>query len=380
MIESNDDRAAAFAAIDAAISNEKNWPEALEQIARFLGASFAALIYEDRASALLELQHSSRAHKSWLTEYLRNHRRLDAARAHLVDNIGAGRVFSSADFLAPKRFYQSSIFQRWLEPHDLVDIVGAILHRSDFGTCIFVAFRSTETGPVDENTKDRLQTLLPQLTEAASARKRADARAFRESRLFQLFEKLVAPVIIIDSHLRIKHANDSARVMLNEHPALVSANGFLSIGDCLAREALEKALQWEGPPATSCFAIMLRREEENCSVMHVLLLSHGEAAIIIRDLEPRIDGGGDAIANLYSLTARERSVLLAIADVGGVPTAARALGLTESTVKSYLKSIFQKTGAQRQADLVKLVIALESPFLTPKPKNVGDRSALLHET
>ncbi|MGZ9410137.1 MAG: hypothetical protein ACXW3J_05840 [Methylocystis sp.] len=52
--------------------------------------------------------------------------------------------------------------------------------------------------------------------------------------------------------------------------------------------------------------------------------------------------------------------------MGGVPATARALGLSEGTVKGYLKSIFQKTGATRQADLVKLVLALESPFRAPE--------------
>ena len=71
-------------------------------------------------------------------------------------------------------------------------------------------------------------------------------------------------------------------------------------------------------------------------------------------------------AGVFGLTARESSVLLAIAEVGGVPATARALGLSEGTVKGYLKSIFQKTGATRQADLVKLVLALESPFRAPE--------------
>jgi DNA-binding CsgD family transcriptional regulator len=45
-----------------------------------------------------------------------------------------------------------------------------------------------------------------------------------------------------------------------------------------------------------------------------------------------------------------------------VPEAADILGLSVGTTKSYLKSVFQKTGATRQADLVKLVAGFSSPF------------------
>jgi DNA-binding CsgD family transcriptional regulator len=48
-------------------------------------------------------------------------------------------------------------------------------------------------------------------------------------------------------------------------------------------------------------------------------------------------------------------VLLAIVQVGGVPEVAEALGIAETTVKTHLGRLFQKTGADRQADLVKLV-------------------------
>lgn len=361
-----DERAATLAAIDAAIANPRLWPEALESVTLYLRASFATLVHEDRSSALLELRHSSRAQKLWLTEYLRNHRKLDPERAHLIEKLGVGRVFSAADFIEPQRFHQSMIFQRWLEPHNLIDAVGAILHRSASGVCIFIAFRSTAEGPIDAEAKFRLERILPKLTEAVSLGERVAESAFRASQLFQLFEQLVAPVIILDRQMRIKQCNDSARMMLEEHPMLAAANGALIIDDARAREALEQALRTEEPLAARSCAILLRRGEEKCCVMHVLRLTHGEAAILVRSLAARSDASGEVVTQLYGLTARERSVLLAIADVGGVPAAARALGLTESTVKGYLKSIFQKTGAQRQADLVKLVLALESPFSTTR--------------
>jgi DNA-binding CsgD family transcriptional regulator len=55
------------------------------------------------------------------------------------------------------------------------------------------------------------------------------------------------------------------------------------------------------------------------------------------------------------LTPAELRVLFAIIEVGNVPEVAAVLGLSQSTVKTYLHRLFEKTGTHRQAELVKLV-------------------------
>jgi DNA-binding CsgD family transcriptional regulator len=52
-----------------------------------------------------------------------------------------------------------------------------------------------------------------------------------------------------------------------------------------------------------------------------------------------------------------------VVQVGGVPETAEALGIGEATVKTHLHRLFSKTGATRQADLVKLVAAFSNPLV-----------------
>jgi DNA-binding CsgD family transcriptional regulator len=63
------------------------------------------------------------------------------------------------------------------------------------------------------------------------------------------------------------------------------------------------------------------------------------------------------------LTPRELRVLFAIVEVGGVPEVAEVLGVSAETVKTHLARLFEKTGASRQADLVKLVATFSNPLL-----------------
>src|SRR5258706_1912667 len=58
---------------------------------------------------------------------------------------------------------------------------------------------------------------------------------------------------------------------------------------------------------------------------------------------------------LYQLTPGELRVLFGIVEIGGVPEVANALGISQTTAKTHLQHVFEKTGTNRQADLVKLV-------------------------
>ncbi|MGJ0533785.1 helix-turn-helix transcriptional regulator [Methylocystis sp.] len=362
MTSTKDADARAIVAIKAAGAEAQHWPDALDEIARFLDARFAALLFEDRCSALLELKHSTRAEKAWIVEYLRNHRKLDPVKARVLAEIGVGRAFSSEDFVSRDELHRSGAYQRWMAPFGLADMIGGVIHRSETGVCLFVAFRDDSAGLADIEAKGRLDALLPHLAKAIARHKPAPDT----SALVELFEELTSPVLVVDSRMRVVHRNRSADEMLGEGDALAICGETLTLRDPRAKEALERALARIGGADAEAFAIMVKRGESRCCVMHVLPLSKGLSALFLRRLALNSSEGGAVAAGVFGLTARESSVLLAIAEVGGVPATARALGLSEGTVKGYLKSIFQKTGASRQADLVKLVLALESPFRAPE--------------
>jgi DNA-binding CsgD family transcriptional regulator len=70
----------------------------------------------------------------------------------------------------------------------------------------------------------------------------------------------------------------------------------------------------------------------------------------------------EAIATTYKLTPAELRVLMSIVEIGGVPEIAPVLGMSETTVNTHLYHVFEKMGAKRQADLVKLVAGFMSPL------------------
>jgi DNA-binding CsgD family transcriptional regulator len=64
----------------------------------------------------------------------------------------------------------------------------------------------------------------------------------------------------------------------------------------------------------------------------------------------------------YQLTPGELRVLTALSQDSGIPAVSAAIGISESTVKTHLQRLFEKTRTSRQADLVKLVAGHASPL------------------
>jgi DNA-binding CsgD family transcriptional regulator len=118
---------------------------------------------------------------------------------------------------------------------------------------------------------------------------------------------------------------------------------------------------------------MLTDRDGERHVAHVLPLTTGArrragiayaatAAVFVRKVAMATPAHPDVIATACSLTPAELRVLLAIVDIGGVPEVAVRLGIAETTVKTHLGRVFEKTGTGRQADLVKLVAGFASPL------------------
>jgi DNA-binding CsgD family transcriptional regulator len=128
-------------------------------------------------------------------------------------------------------------------------------------------------------------------------------------------------------------------------------------------------------------AVPLSADDGDHYVAHVLPLTSGArrragtsyaavAALFVHKAALESPSPPEAIARLYNLTPSELRVLLGIVQVGGVPETAEALGVAEATVKTHLHRLFGKTGASRQADLVKLVAGFSNP-LVGRPKRLA---------
>ena len=153
-------------------------------------------------------------------------------------------------------------------------------------------------------------------------------------------------------------------------------HGRLVLWDKAATAALSQALdlaaQGDGALGAHGRSIAAMARDDRKFVVTVMPLTsgrrreigsshHAVAAVCLKEAEFEVSTAAATLATFYDLTRREMAVLVASVELSGATEVAAVMGLTEHTVRSHLKAIFLKTGATRQADLVKLMAGTAPP-------------------
>ena len=118
----------------------------------------------------------------------------------------------------------------------------------------------------------------------------------------------------------------------------------------------------------------LKARNEERYVAHVLPLTSGSrrkagvsyaaaATVFVQKAALDLPSPPEAVGKEFQPTPAELRVLFAIVEVGGAPEVAEVLGLSEPTVKTHLRHLFEKTGTRRQAELVKLVAGYSNALI-----------------
>jgi DNA-binding CsgD family transcriptional regulator len=181
-------------------------------------------------------------------------------------------------------------------------------------------------------------------------------------------------VILTDGSGAILHANHAAERMLRHGWSVQSARGALAAKLPAAakelRTAIRLAAQDESSLGKTGLAIRLSEADEPPIFAHVLPLTGGElraglepeavAAVFIGAAEDEAEAA-QAMAAAFGLTPAETRVLASLLSGHTLAETAATLGVAMTTAKTHLDNIFQKTGVNRQADLIRLAARSAPP-------------------
>jgi DNA-binding CsgD family transcriptional regulator len=248
--------------------------------------------------------------------------------------------------------------------------------------------RYSNAGLVDEEMRRRFEVVVPHVRRALLIGKVIDLPKVEAAAFADMLDGLSVGLFLVGAGGRIVYANASGHALAREGGCLSAHGGRLRAADPDADHSLRHIFSAAegGDPSVGVkgIAVPLKSRDGERYVAHVLPLTAGArrktgtsyaavAAVFVRKAELDLQSPFEAIAQDFQLTPAELRVLFAIVDVGGVPEVAPVLGISETTVKTHLQRLFEKTMTRRQADLVKLVAGYTSPLAVGLGANRHDR-------
>ncbi|WP_245471856.1 helix-turn-helix transcriptional regulator [Bradyrhizobium nanningense] len=280
--------------------------------------------------------------------------------------IGVTDIMPHADFL------DTSFYREWVEPQGAIDLATVALEKTVARTTILQVLRHRSRGTVDDSMRERMRLLAPHIQRSQFMGRHIRARSHTVDDLADVLDGLNTAICLLDADGRVVHANAACRQLFAD------ANLLALVGDrIVARNTrTDKIFRGLCEIDAGTHSDTPRQIELATSAdgQHYLLhafplkrdgnLPRDAAATMLfvqrASMLPLL--ASDAIAAAFRLTRSELRVLMAIIEIGGVPDIAAKLGVAETTVKTHLGRLFEKTGAGRQADLVKIAAGFAVPF------------------
>ena len=360
------------------------WPEVLARIATFVNGYSAAIF--SKTSSLGDgaiYHHDGRIHEDFRHAYFSQYIKLDPANT--LQYFGEIEKPVSVSSLIPRdELVDTRFYREWAEPQGLIDFVTVALEKSPLSAALFGVFRHISQGVADDVILRRMGLIAPHIRRAVFIGRAFDEKSNETAMLADTLDGFSSSLFLVDREARIVHANAVAYRMLDRREICRAPSGRLTFLDRNANDMFKAALGdfalSSGAALPDDLLLSLEREDGERFIAHILPLafrngrarnsSSAVAVVYLQRAALEVDAAPAAIAKTYALTPTELRVLLAIVEIGGVPETADSLGIGEGTVKTHLRRVFAKTGALRQADLVRLVAVHSSPMghRAPNPR------------
>jgi DNA-binding CsgD family transcriptional regulator/PAS domain-containing protein len=348
----------------------------LGKATQFVGGSSAALFSKDAASGAGNIYYEFGTDPHYRQLYFENYVVLDPAlTGHFFAEVE--QPIAVSDLMPYREFLETRFYREWAQPQGVVDFIAATLDKSATSVAMFSVFRHERDGVADDEARRRMGLIIPHIRRAVLVSRLIDLKTTEAATFADTLNGLSAGMCLVDASGRIVHANAAGQAILDAGDLLSDSGGQIVARDGkidkVLRDLFTAAGGGDGAIGTEGIALSLRAQDGTHYIAHVLPLTSGArrlagtaysaaAALFIRKSTIEVPSSPEVIGRAYKLTPTELRVLFAIVEIGGVPEVAVALGIAESTVKTHLGHLFEKTGVTRQADLVKIVAGFSTPF------------------
>lgn len=349
------------------------WAPVMERIARITGAD-RALMFTPSREAARQLWASHEIQPEMMAGYGEHYADEDLWTREVYRRKlpRPGALLMGEELVSNRELLRSRFFNEFLRPIDIRSFAGVFIESADgkghsdltlslFGGCSHPGFNS--------RTFALLGAIAPHIRRALHTQWALSEPA-AEATASAALDTLAAAVIVCDANARVLHLNRAADQLLNDEHTLHVRNGRLLASNpaqqCRLDVAIRSAAVKSGGQGDT---LELRSEtQDQTSLLIICPAANGDgpvqrhapaAVIVVHHDTGRMGRTGELLQKCFGLSPAEVRVVEALQGGGTLSEIAVELGVAHSTVRSQLRSIFEKTGARRQTDLIRFVLGLQ---------------------
>ncbi len=292
-----------------------------------------------------------------------------------------GAVVTGCDIVKRRNLVKTEFYAEWLEPQDLCHRIAGVLSVDGKRITAFEFLRGPAAPAFGLREAALCRELLPHWRAAKQMREVVIDIETERDAAWQLLERLPFGVALVNDACEPVATNRYLSELLASANGLTSRRNGLCASSHSESDALhELVAQVTSRPADEHGAaegIMTLSRDAGQRPLQVMVLAlpnpdgaaHGagvSAAVFILNPDQPIGPNQGTLRRLYGLTKSEARLASLVAQGMRLDEATESMGVALSTGRTHLKRIFSKTGTQRQAELVRLLLSGPSLFVEQK--------------
>lgn len=356
---------------DAAL-DDKIWPELLEDISAEIGAVAGFYAGMDTRRKNGSYWYAHRHDPKVQSIYHEHFLAIDPTLAHVIQKPGI--AFSCSDYINEEVVCSNPFYTDFLIPNGIRYVLSGVVSVSGSSVSFFGFQRTPLHPPFGEKEIKVLQRLIPHFKKADEVATKISEISESKRLAMAFLDRLDYGVVFVDQAGNIRLTNERAERWLQFGEAITAQFGRIQMKSSRDDRVLDQLIKAATMPDHTQGGAFITTEDAGDVKAKIVVLPIGryeqkhlddceaKAVIVIADSEQQRIMAPQVLQNSYGLTVAETKVAIGLVSGNSQDELCEKLFVSLSTIKTHTQRIFQKTGVNRQADLVRLVYGLPALF------------------
>ncbi len=362
---------------EASVHPER-WNGAVARVAASFGTTkgllFTPYLAPNHGGLMFPAGIDEAALQLWASSYIDHD--IWSQRVQAKDMWREGRVLRDEEMVPHDELLASRFYREFLSGIGIARVCAGFVFAGSPGlpaTSIAV-FRDAHEPAFDRSDQRWMELLVPHVSRSLGIMQRLDTAKLRNASLLASFDRLRAGVVLLNADMEVLHLNRAAKTVVERSDGIVvdelrrletlpgrkrNLSGWLASlkdtpVDAQAHFLDGRQVLRENGRRTymvQCVPVLADEGWRAASeaIRHIVFITDPSTVEL---------PSASRLQKLYGLTAAQAKVTLELAAGCASKQVARKLRISEETVRSHVKAVYQKTRVNRQADLVRLVLSL----------------------
>jgi len=286
----------------------------------------------------------------------------------VLDSVPTGTVITRAEKIPDKQFNHAEFFADFVHRWDLNDLVGTVFLHQGENTARIGVHRVKGVQQFGEEDKCMMSLLVPHLQRAFHISRYIQTIKVKNEAAENVLDQLPFGVVLVNGSGKPVIVNRKAKALNKHNDGLSVTCSGIHVVSSTDTQALRQLIKDACGKARKGGTLALDRPSSQLPLTLLATPLNPElrplgaeadqpmAVIFICDPEDKRNICIETLRQLYGLTKAEAKLASSLAEGQSLDEIASRTSVSKHTLRTQLKCVFNKTGLNRQSDIIKLIL------------------------